>query len=69
MYGSNPGNRPGRFPNHPRSGAQTEPVEEVEEEIRITYAFNDAMTWNSSTGVLWAIHDYLKCEEVRDERN
>jgi hypothetical protein len=51
------------------ASTQTEPATDVEEEIRITYAFNDSVTWNSSTGVLWAIRDYLMRDEVRDERN
>lgn len=52
-----------------RCSTQTEPATEIEEEIRVTYAFNDSVTWNSSTGVLWAIHDYLTGDEVGDERN
>lgn len=48
--------------------AQTDPSTDVEEEIRLTCAWNDSVAWNSSTGVLWAIHDYLKRAEVRDDR-
>jgi hypothetical protein len=48
---------------------QTEPSTDVEEEIRLAYAWNDSVAWNSSTGVLWAIHDYLKRDEVRDDHS
>lgn len=42
---------------------------EVEAAIRITYAFNDSVSWNSSSGVLWAIHDFFTRDEAHDERN